>query len=163
MGWRGIENLPPGFDVFAGKAGQLSIVDQVIKGDIVGVTASQQELFRDLKRHLLHRDYARYFENTLVCADLLKDLRGGEYSAQAIADIVQPALRVAIEQMESIRADVARSVAARRKLEYDAQSSLDQLHRKARPIALAWAAVEGAAQLEPTYADISRAIQDSTR
>ncbi|MCI4349808.1 MAG: hypothetical protein L3J93_06295 [Thermoplasmata archaeon] len=159
MGWHGIDNVPPGFDVFAGKAIKVSLVDQALNGNIPGLSPAQKEQFRDLKRHLLHRDYARYFESTLQCAAVLLPLEGGKYAPAVLAEIVEPALAVALEQMGSIREDVLRMSKAGRKPQYDPFSSLDQLLRKAQPVALEYPHAKGAAQIEPVHREITGQIR----
>ena len=77
----------------------------------------------------MHQDYARYFESSLNCANLLFGMKEGIYNAAVMKDIVEPAIAVAFAQMESIRKEVARYAAAKRKMEYDAVSSLRQTTR----------------------------------
>lgn len=151
MGWGGIQNLPPGFDVFGGKQGSSNIVDDASKGKIKGLPPVRESMFIDLKRNLLHQDYARYFDGCLPCAAVLGDVENGKYKAEILRDLIEPAIGVAIGQMASIRKDAERSIASSRKMEYDAQSSLDHLYRKSRPIALAFPEANGAQELEETY------------
>jgi hypothetical protein len=160
MGWGGIKNVPPGFDVFGGKQGPTNIIDEAIRGQVSGLSPTRVPLFADLKRNLLHRDYARYFESCLVCASVLADVEGGKYATELRRDIVEPALAIAVEQMESIQADAARSRATKRRMEYDAQSSLDQLHRKSQPIALAYPQAAGAKDLEERFRAISTSVRE---
>jgi hypothetical protein len=159
MGWHGIQNLPPGFDATAGKGAGTTIIDQVIKGDIKGLSPAQRDQFKDLRRHLLHQDYARYFEMSLGCASLLVDLEGGRFVAAVMKDIIDPALQVALDQLESIRKEVAKYIASKRKLEYDAVSSLGQIYSKAKPIADAYPNAPGASRLESTYQAILEEIR----
>ena len=159
MGWGGIANLPPGFDVSGGKGERSNLVDEVLKGRIPGVTSAQEEMFRDLKRHLLHRDYARYFELTLACGEVFREREQGKFLPRVLEDLIVPALTVALEQMESVRRDMVRYADSHRAPEYDPYSSLDQLFRKARPIALTYPAAEGAALLEPRYRAITAEIR----
>lgn len=159
MGWGGIQNLPPGFDVFGGKDGNANLVDEAIKGRVAGLSPARESLFVDLKRNLLHRDYARYFDSCLPCAAVLADIEGGKLTPRILRDVVEPALATAAEQMESIRKDAQRSHDAHRKMEYDAQSSLDMLLRKARPIAVAYPDAVGAKDLEAKHREISDAVR----
>jgi len=159
MAWHGIQNLPPGFDVMAGKQGQLTIVDQAIRGDIPGLTPGQREQYKDLKRHLLHMDYARYFEVSMTCASFLVDIENGKYVPPVLHDIIEPALKVAVEQFRSIQKEVARFAASKRKMEYDPVSSLNQIYTKSLPIARAYPTAAGASDLEPTYRSVLAEIQ----
>jgi hypothetical protein len=159
MGWGGIANLPPDFDVFGGKRGPPNIVDEAARGQVKGLNRSREGLFADLRRNLLHRDYARYFESCVVCANVLAEIDGGKYTPEILRDIVEPALATAIEQMESIQNDAAQSRAAKRKMPYEPQPSLDQLHLKARPIALAYPDAAGSKLLDAKYREISDAVQ----
>jgi hypothetical protein len=159
MGWGGIQNIPPGFDVFGGKQGTRNIVDDAIKGAVQGLSPAREPMFVDLKRNLLRRDYAKYFESCLPCAAVLGDIKDGIYNAEILRDLVEPALKVALEQMESIQKDAERSRAANRKMEYDAQSSLDQMHRKSLPIALAYPQAAGAKELDARYQEISATVR----
>jgi hypothetical protein len=159
MGWGGIANLPPDFDVFGGKRGPPNIVDEAIRGQVKGLARARESMFADLKRNLLHRDYARYFDSCVACAAVLMDIDGGKYAPDVLRDIVEPALATVIEQMESIRQDAAQSQAAKRKMQYDPQPSLDQLHLKARPIALAYPQATGASDLDEKYRSISDSIR----
>jgi hypothetical protein len=159
MGWGGIRNLPPGFDATAGKSTGLTIVDMVIRGDVPGLTPQQQDLFKDLKRHLLHQDYARYFETALVCAAYLVPLQNGKYVPQVMHDIIEPSMQVALEQMESIRKEVAKFAASKRKIEYDPVSSLKQMHVKAMPLVAEYPNAAGADKIEPTFQAVLKEIQ----
>ncbi|MCI4331828.1 MAG: hypothetical protein L3K19_08320 [Thermoplasmata archaeon] len=160
MGWGGIQNVPPGFDVFGGKQGASNIVEDAIKGRVVGLSSAREGMFVDLKRNLLHRDYARYFDSCLPCAAVLGEIADGKYEPEILRDIVEPALAVALGEMESIRKDAARSQAAKRKMEYDAQSSLDMLLRKAKPIALAYPNATGSKDLEAKFREISDSVRE---
>ncbi len=159
MGWGGIQNVPPGFDVFSGKQGTINIVDEAIKGRVTGLSPARESMFVDLKRNLLHRDYARYFDSCLPCAGVLAEIGDGRYNAEVLRDIIEPAMAVALGEMESIRKDAERSRAAKRKMEYDAQSSLDMLLRKSKPIAVAYPAAAGSKELEAKYREISDAVR----
>lgn len=159
MGWGGIANLPPGFDVFGGKRGPPNIVDEAIQHQVKGLPPVHEPLFADLRRNLLHQDYARYFDSCVVCARVLGDIEGGKYTPEILRDIVEPALKTAVEQMESIQADAARSRDSKRKMQYEPQPSLDQLHAKVRPIALAYPDAEGAKALDVRYREISDAVR----
>lgn len=159
MGWGGIANLPPGFDVFGGKKGERNIVDDAVKGAVVGLSPAREPMFVDLKRNLLRRDYAKFFESCLPCAAVLADIKDGIYQDEIVRDIVEPALKIAVEQMESIEKDAERARGANRKMEYDAQSSLDQLHRKSRPIAVAYPTAKGAAELDGRYQQITESVR----
>jgi len=159
MGWHGIQNLPPGFDVTGGKGAGTTIVERVIKGEIPGLSPAQKDAFKDLQRNLLHQDYARYFESSLNCANLLFGMKEGIYNAAVMKDIVEPAIAVAFAQMESIRKEVARYAAAKRKMEYDAVSSLRQMYTKSRPIALAYPTAAGAEKLDSTYEAVLKEIE----
>lgn len=161
MGWGGIANLPPGFDVFGGKPGVSNIVEDASKGRVKGLSPAREPMFVDLKRNLLHQDFARYFDGCLPCASVLAEIENGKYQPEILRDLIEPALAVAIGQMESIRKDVERSVAAKRKLEYDAQSSLDHLHRKSKPIAVAYPDAAGAKDLDEKYREITNVIRDA--
>jgi len=159
MGWGGIANLPPDFDVFGGKRGPPNIVDEAMRGQVKGLSPVREQMFADLKRNLLHRDYARYFDSCLVCASVLAEIEGGKYTTEILRDIVEPALATAIEQMESIQNDAAQSHAAKRKMQYDPQPSLDALHLKSRPIALAYPQAEGSKKLDDRYREISDTVR----
>jgi hypothetical protein len=159
MGWGGIKNVPPGFDVFGGSRGQTNIIEEAIGGRVPGVIPSQERLFADLKRNLLHQDYSRYFDSCLVCASILAAIEDGKYTPQLLSDIIEPALGTAIEQMESIEKDAQRSHTAQRKMQYDPHPSLDQLHLKARPIALAYPQATRAKELDRRYHEISESIR----
>jgi hypothetical protein len=159
MGWGGIKNVPPGFDVFGGKQGATDIVEEAIGGRVLGLSPIHQRLFADLKRNRLHQDYARYFDSTLLCATVLAGVDDGKYSPEILRDIVEPALRTAVEQMESIQKDAAQSHAAGRRLQYDPLPSLEQLHLKSRPIAVAYPAAAGAADLDRKYREISESVR----
>jgi hypothetical protein len=159
MGWGGIQNLPPGFDVFGGKEGATNLVDDAIKGRVTGLSPAREPMFVDLKKNLLRRDYAKYFESCIPCAAVLADIDGGRLTPRILSDLVEPALAIAADQMESIRKDALRSHDAHRKMEYDAQSSLDQLHRKARPIAVAYPEAAGAKELDAKHREVSDAVK----
>ncbi|MCI4365972.1 MAG: hypothetical protein L3K10_07970 [Thermoplasmata archaeon] len=159
MAWGGIKNVPPGFDVFGAKRGPTNIVDEAIGGHVEGLPRARESLFADLKRHGLHQDYARYFDSSLVCASVLGEVEDGKYRPELLRDIVEPALKVAIEQMESIQKDVAQAHAAKRKMMYDPLPSLDQLHLKAHPLAVAYPEAAGAKLLEPRYHELSESIR----
>jgi hypothetical protein len=159
MGWHGIQNLPPGFDVTGGKGKGVSIVDQVIKGDIPGLSPAQRDAFKDLKRHLLHQDYARFFETSLACAALLIDIPERGYAPTVMKDIIEPAIQVALDQFESIRKEVARYAASKRKMEYDPVSSLNQMYTKARPLALAYPTAAGADKIEGAYRAVLKEVE----
>jgi|SRR5580658_8132440 hypothetical protein len=159
MGWGGIANLPPGFDVFGGKKGPPNIVDEAIRGQVKGLMPARESLFADLKRNLLHQDYARYFDSCMVCASVLAEIDAGKYRAEILKDIVEPALATAVEQMASIQADAVRSRDAKRKMQYDPLPSLEQLHLKAQPLALAYPQAAGAPEFDARY----RAIVDEVR
>jgi hypothetical protein len=160
MGWGGIKNIPPGFDALGGTKGPRNIVDEAARGQVPGLSPAREGLFVDLKRHLLHRDYARYFESSLTCASVLRDIEDGKYTPEVLRDVVEPALAVAIEQMESVQKDAARSRAAQRKMPYDAQSSLDQLDRKAQPLADAFPQAARAKELDQRYREISKSVRE---
>jgi hypothetical protein len=159
MGWGGIANLPPGFDVFGGKRGPPNIVDEASRGQVKGLPPSRESMFADLRRNLLHRDYARYFDSCVACASVLAEIEGGKYIPEILRDIVEPALATAVEQMESIEKDAVQARDAKRKMQYDPLPSIDQLHLKAQPIALAYPQAAGAAELDRRY----REIMDSVR
>jgi hypothetical protein len=159
MGWGGIANLPPGFDVFGGKKAPPNIVDEASRGQVKGLHPSREPLFADLKRNLLHRDYARYFDSCLTCAGVLGEIEDGKYTPEILRDIVQPALATAVEQMESIEKDATQARDAKRKMQYDPLPSLEQLHLKARPIALAYPHAPGASDLDRRYREISDSVR----
>jgi hypothetical protein len=159
MGWGGIANLPPGFDVFGGKRPPPNIVDEAIHGQVKGLMPAQETHFADLKRNLLHQDYARYFDSCLLCAGLLERIEDGRYRPEILKDIIEPALVTAVEQMESIRADVVRAHDAGRKMPYDPLPSLEQFHLKARPLAEAYPHAKGAAEFTPHYEEIVRSVR----
>jgi len=159
MGWGGIQNLPPGFDVFGGKVGVSNIVEDAIRGKVKGLPPSREAMFVDLKRNLLHQDFARYFDGCLPCAAVLADIEDGKHLPEILRDIIEPALAVAMSQMESIQTDASRSKAAGRKMEYDAQSSLDHLHRKSMPIARAYPQAAGSPLLDVKYREVSAAVR----
>ena len=160
MGWGGIQNIPPGFDVFGGKDGERNIVEDAIRGRVKGLSPAREPMFVDLKRNLAHQDYARYFDGCLPCAAVLEEIEGGRYLPEILRDIIERALAVAREQMDSIRADAVRSRETGRKMQYDAQASLDHLHRKSRPLAVAYPAAVGAKELDETYTEVSRAVRE---
>jgi hypothetical protein len=162
MGWGGIKNVPPGFDVFGGNQGPTNIIDEAIAGHLQGLIPGNIRLFADLKRNLLHQDYARYFDSCVVCANVLSSIEDGKYAPALLRDIVEPALATAIEQMESIQKDVAQSYAAKRKMQYDPHPSLDQLHLKAQPIALAYPGAARAKDLDLRYREISESVRSMT-
>ncbi|MCI4343175.1 MAG: hypothetical protein L3J92_03545 [Thermoplasmata archaeon] len=162
MGWGGIKNIPPGFDVFGGKQGPTNIVEEAIGGHVLGLIPGNIRLFADLKRNLLHQDYARYFDSCLVCSNVLTAIEDGRYVPQVLKDIVEPALATAIEQMESIEKDAAQSHASHRKMQYDPLPSLEQLHLKSRPIALAYPHAARAPDLDVRYREISDSVRRLT-
>jgi hypothetical protein len=159
MGWGGIKNVPPGFDVFGGKAPPPNIVEEAIRGKVAGLHASRESLFADLKRNLLHQDFARYFDSCVTCSRLLEDIDGGKYHPQVVQDIVAPALATAVAQMESIRSDAERARTLKRPMQYEPQPSLDMLYTKARALAQLYPDAPGAANLDERYREIS----ESTR
>ncbi|MFI5418470.1 MAG: hypothetical protein ACHQ2Y_06215 [Candidatus Lutacidiplasmatales archaeon] len=159
MGWGGIQNLPPGFDVFGGKKGASNIVEEASRGRVEGLNAAREGMFADLKRNLLHQDYARFFDSCLPCAAVLAEIGDGRLMPEILRDIIEPALAVAVDQMESVRKDAGRSQASKRKMEYDAQSSLDHLYRKSRPIALAYPQAAGAKELDEKYREITESVR----
>jgi|GEM_PF-3422130 len=159
MGWGGIQNVQPGFDVFAGKQGEWNIVEEALRGRLKGLSPVRQGMFADLKRNLLHQDYARYFDGCLPCSEVLLEIEGGKYRPEVLRDLIEPALKVAVDQMNSIQKDLIRSQESKRKLEYDAQSSLDHLYRKSRPIALAYPDATAAKAVEATYNDVTAAVR----
>jgi hypothetical protein len=159
MAWGGIKNLPPGFDVFDGKGGPESIVDRAIRGQVAGLMHSREYLFADLKRNRLHGDYARYFDSCLMCASVLGEIEGGKYNAEVLKDIIEPALATAVEQMESIRRDVQESKAANRKMQYDPQPSIFQMHLKAQPIAQTYPQAAGAKEFDGKFQEISDSVR----
>ena len=161
MGWGGISNLPPDFDVFGGKAGRVSIVEDAIRGNVKGLSPYRQDLFKDLKRNLLHRDFVRYFDSCIVCAAVLAEIDDGFYLPQILSDIIEPGLAVAIQQLDSVEKEVEASRVSKRRLEYIPQSSLDHLYGRARPIAVAYPKATGADRLELRYREISQTIQNS--
>ncbi|MGA8275117.1 MAG: hypothetical protein WB789_02365 [Thermoplasmata archaeon] len=160
MGWGGIANLPPGFDVFGGKKGPPNIVDEAIRGQVKGLIPAREQLFADLKRNLLHRDYARYFDSCSMCASVLAEIELGKYTPEILKDIVEPALATAIEQMESIQKDAAQSRDAKRKMQYEPLPSLDQLYLKSQPIALAYPQAAGSKDLDRRYREISESVRE---
>jgi len=162
MGWGGIKNVPPGFDVFGGKQGPTNLVDEAIAGHVQGLIPAHIRHFADLKRNLLHQDYARYFDSVMVCANVLAGVDDGKYAPELLRDIVEPALATAIDQMESIQRDAAQSQASKRKMQYDPQPSLDQIHLKAQPIALAFPHAARARELDSRYREISDAVRAMT-
>jgi hypothetical protein len=159
MSWGGIANLPPGFDVFGGKRGPPNIVDEAIGGQVKGLIPSREQLFADLKRNLLHRDYARYFDSCLVCSSVLAEIDAGKYTPEILRDIIQPALITAVEQLESIRNDVAQSHSSKRRMQYDPLPSLEQLHVKSRPLAAAYPQAVGAKEFDARYQEIVDAVR----
>jgi hypothetical protein len=160
MGWGGIQNVPPGFDVFGGRKGDYNIVEEAIKGRVKGLNAAREGMFLDLKRNLAHQDYARYFDGCLPCAAVLEEIEDAKYLPDILRDIVEKALAVAIEQMNSIQKDADRSRASKRKMEYNAQASLDHLYRKSQPIAVAYPQAAGAKELDATYRAVSDAVRE---
>jgi hypothetical protein len=159
MGWGGIANLPPGFDVFGGKKPLPNIVDEAIGHQVKGLPPAREAMFADLKRNLLHRDYARYFDSCLACARVLAEIDGGKYAPEILRDIVEPSLATALEQLESIRTDAVQARERKRKMQYDPVPSLEQLYLKSQPIALAYPEATGAKEFEVRY----RQILDSVR
>jgi hypothetical protein len=159
MGWSGIKNLPPGFDVFGGNQPAPNIVDEAIRGVVPGLAPAHERLFADLKRNLLHRDYVRYFESCSTCAQVLALIEGGKYGPEILRDIIEPALATAVEQMESVKDDAARSRTSKRPLQYDAQPALDALFQKAHPLALAYPGAKGSAEFEARYREISGSVR----
>jgi hypothetical protein len=163
MGWGGIKNLPPGFDVFDGKGGTKNIVDEAIRGNIAGLSPGRLPLFADLKRNLLHQDFARYFDSVLQCAAVLLDVEGGKYTPEVVRDIVEPALATAGDQFRSIQADAERANAAHRKIEYDPLPSLGELYRRSRPIAVAYPNAAGAKEFDARYHAVEEAVRNLLR
>jgi hypothetical protein len=160
MSWGGIQNLPPGAIITGGKQDDSNIVEEASKGRLQGLSPLREAMFADLRRNLLHQDYARFFDGCIPCATVLGEIEDGKYLPRILRDLIEPALAVAVEQMESIRKDAARSQAAKRKMEYDAQSSLDLLHRKSLPIALAYPNAAGASDLDTKYREISKSVRE---
>jgi hypothetical protein len=160
MGWGGIQNVSPDFDVFGGKDRDRNIVEDAIKGRVPGLSTAREGMFQDLKRNLLHRDYARFFDGCLPCAGVLAEIQEGRYLPEILRDIIQPALAVAVQEMSSIQTDATRSQAAKRPLLYDPIAALDNLYKKSRPIALAYPQAVGSPELEEKYRDISNAVRD---
>ncbi|MCI4372188.1 MAG: hypothetical protein L3K02_00870 [Thermoplasmata archaeon] len=134
-------------------------MDEASRGQVKGLNPARESLFADLKRNLVHQDYARYFDSCMVCASVLAEIEGGKYTTEILRDIVEPALATAVEQMESIQKDAARSRDAKRKMQYEPQPSLDQLHLKARPIAVAYPQAKGAQDLDTKYREISDSVR----
>lgn len=159
MGWGGIQNVQPGFDVFGGKEGEWNIVEEALRGRLKGLSPARQGMFVDLKRNLQHQDYARYFDGCLPCSEVLLDIDGGVYLPQVLRDLIEPALGVAIDQIESIQRDLDRAKSSGRKLEYDAQTSLDHLYKKSSPIAKKYPQATRGKDLESKYAEVSAAVK----
>jgi hypothetical protein len=159
MGWGGIANLPPGFDVFGGQKVTPNIIDEALGGRVKGLMAAQESHFADLKRNLLHQDYARYFDSCLLCAGLLERIEDGRYRPEVLKDIIEPALAKAVEQMESIRTDAVRAHDAKRKMAYDPLPTLDHFLLKARPLADAYPQATGARDLTIRYEEIVRSVR----
>jgi len=159
MGWSGIKNLPPGFDVFDGKRPPPNIVDEAIGGKISQITGGREQIFVDLKRNLLHQDYLRYFDSCLGCSRVLIEIENGKYAAAVQKDIIEPALATAVEQLESIKADVVRSQAAKRPLQYDPLPSMAELTKRSVPIARAYPQASGAADFESRMAAVTESVR----
>ncbi len=148
MGWSGIKNLPPGFDVFDGKRPPPNIVDEAIGGKVPGLSPGREPMFADLKRNLLHQDYLRFFDSSVSCARTLLEIDNGKYAPAVRTDILEPALRIAIEQLESIRGDAERSRATKRPMPYDPLPSMGELARRAGAVARSFPDAPGAAEFE---------------
>jgi len=148
MSWGGIKNVPPGYDAFGGKQAPPNIVDEAMRGKVPGLGPGREYLFADLKRNLLHQDYARYFDSSVLCAGVLAEIEEGKYLPAVLKDIVEPALATALDQLESIKSDVVRSRAAHRSMLYDPLPSMGELHRRAAPIATAYPQATGAGEFE---------------
>ncbi len=146
MGWGGIQNLPPGFDVFEGKQPPPNIVDEAARGKVPGLSPAREPLFADLKRNLLHQDYLRYFDSCVVCARALLEIEDGKYAPRVEADLLAPALTTALGQLEAIRAEVEAATAAHRRLPYDPLPSMGELFRRSQAIATAFPRAPGAAE-----------------
>jgi len=159
MGWGGIKNLPPGFDAFGGKQPPPSIVDLAIRGKLPGLGPGREQLFSDLRRNLLHQDFLRFFDSSLLCAGILFEIEDGKYRADTLKDVVEPALAVAVEQLEAIKADVVRSRGAKRPMLYDPVPSMAELRRRAVAIAVTYPEAAGAKEFEAR----SQAIIDEVR
>lgn len=160
MSWGGIQNLPPGAVVTGARLGDSNIVEDASKGRVQGLSPAREGMFADLKRNLLHQDYARFFDGCIPCATVLAEIQDGKYLPEILRDIIEPALAVAMEQMESIRKDAARSQASKHKMEYDAQTSLDLLHQKSLPIALAYPDAAGSKDLDNKYREVSSSVRE---
>ncbi len=160
MGWGGIQNLPPGFDVFEGKQPPPNIVDEAMRGKVPGLSPAREPLFADLKRNLLHQDYLRYFDSALQCARALLEVDDGKYAPEVERDIVTPALATAHAQLEAIRSEVAATRAAGRRMPYDPLPSMGEFVRRSTPIAVAFPTAPGApefsARCESAIADVRK-------
>jgi hypothetical protein len=154
MGWGGIANLPPDFDVFGGQRPPPNIVDDAIRHQVKGLSPAHESMFADLKRNLLHQDYARYFDSCLGCARVLAIIEDGKYTPEILRDIVQPALATAVAQMEAIRADVDRAVTTRRRMLYEPETTLDQFYLHARPLVTEYPQADGASTFEGRYRQV---------
>jgi hypothetical protein len=159
MGWSGIQNLPPGFDVFGGKQPPPNIVDEAIRGKVPGLSPGREQLFADLKRNLLHQDYLRYFDSALVCSSVLAEVEDGKYLPAILKDIIEPALATAVQQLESIKADLERSQAAHRKLQYDPVPSMVELHRRSSLIARAYPQAASSREFEARCLALTSDVQ----
>lgn len=153
--------MPPDGDVFGGTRPPPNIVDEAMRGKVAGLSPSREPLFADLRRNLLHQDYLRFFDGTLVCANVLGEIDGGRYAVEVRRDIVEPAIGTAIEQFESIRADVERTRTAGRRLPYDPIPSMEELHRRALPIVAAFPEAAGAVEFEACYQRIVAAVRSA--
>jgi hypothetical protein len=62
--------------------------------------------------------------------------------------------------MASIQKDATQSRDAKRKMQYDPLPSLDQLHLKSQPLALAYPQAEGAKEFDQRYREIVSSVRE---
>ncbi len=162
MGWGGIQNLPPGYDVFQGKEPPPNIVEEAIRGKVAGLSPAREPLFADLKRNLLHQDYLRYFDSCVICGRALLEIEDGRYAPRAYSDLIGPALETAVAQLESIRTEAEAAHASGRPLAYDPLPSMGELARRSSAIALAFPEAPGAKEFSSRCEQLVAAVRAAT-
>ena len=158
MGWGGIQNLPPGFDVFEGKQPPPNIVDEAVRGKVAGLSPGRERLFADLKRNLLHQDFLRYFDSSRECAGLLIEIEDGKYTPRVLTDIVEPALVTALAQLRAIQKEVEQSRTSGRKLLYEPLTSMNELFRRSHVLADIYPEATGSKTFDATAQGIIDAV-----
>lgn len=153
----GIENLQPGSTVFGNIAKRSGgLVGRVILnvGNEFPLTPAQRAQFQGLKDQLARRNYAAYFVAVQRSAEILRDL-GKPKIEEVYEEIVDPALKTALDQMELVRAEVANPA---KKIEYAPDRSIARLHDGAAPISRAFPASARSAGFEADCATIGAEV-----